>query len=100
MIRSSDKALRTRSRSPPTQTMSIIIDGIPSLLSEPLIARSTLRVFVQCDEGERRRRFEREYSWRGASKTDIDLMYEARNQDEAPLVLAAAARANFVLGAE
>jgi histidinol-phosphate phosphatase family protein len=75
----------------------IILDGIPSLLSERLVARSPLRVFVESDEAERRRRFREEYSWRGIRATDIELLYEARCHDEAPLVHAAAGRANFVL---
>lgn len=77
----------------------IIVDGIPSLLSERLVARSALRVFIECDETERRRRFIQEYSWRGIRETDIERLYETRCQDEAPLVRAAAGRANFVLSA-
>jgi histidinol-phosphate phosphatase family protein len=74
----------------------IIIDGIPSLLSEPLLAKASMRLFVDCDEGERRRRIEQEYTWRGFSKTDIEALNEARSRDEAPLVRAAAERADII----
>ena len=75
----------------------IIVDGIPSLLSEKLAAMAALRIFVACDEDERRRRFEREYTWRGLPATDIESVYRARNQDEAPLVRSHAKNANLTL---
>jgi D,D-heptose 1,7-bisphosphate phosphatase len=75
----------------------IILDGIPSLLSEKLAAMASLRLFAECSEGERRRRFEREYVWRGLHKNDIEMVYEQRNQDEAPLVRANAKQADLVL---
>jgi D,D-heptose 1,7-bisphosphate phosphatase len=93
----------TRRSAPNLETITaepddvVIVDGIPSLLSEPLIARSDLRIYIQCDEGARRRRFEREYSWRGASDADIERIYETRNEDETPVVRAAAERANLIL---
>ena len=75
----------------------VIIDGIPSLLSEKLLGMSSLRIFVECDEGERRRRFEREYAWRGLHTIDIESVYETRNQDETPLVRAYAKNADLIL---
>ena len=75
----------------------VIVDGIPSLLSDRLTAMASLRIFVECDEIERRRRFEREYAWRGLPVIDIESVYERRSQDEAPLVRAHASNANLIL---
>ncbi len=75
----------------------IVVEGIPSLVSDRLGAMASVRVFVDCDEDERRRRFEREYRWRGWAGPEIETAYQSRNRDEAPLVRSSAENADLTI---
>jgi uridine kinase len=71
----------------------LILDGIPALLSQELVAMSSLRVFVEHDVDERHRRFSRG----GLAEKDVDAVYQARDLDEAPIVRTHAKRADVIL---
>ena len=55
------------------------------------------RFYVDCDEGARRERFEREYRWRGLAAAAIASLYAEREADEHPFIRATAAAADIVI---
>ncbi|HEY8288014.1 MAG TPA: HAD-IIIA family hydrolase, partial [Acetobacteraceae bacterium] len=64
----------------------MIVEGCPALLSQPLKARSTHRIFVACTEEVRMRRFVADYQRRGVAPEVIQALYQAREDDEHALV--------------
>jgi histidinol-phosphate phosphatase family protein len=64
----------------------VIVEGVPALLSPALRDRAQHRIFVACGDAERRRRFDRDYAWRGLDHRQTAQLYESRNVDEIPLV--------------
>jgi histidinol-phosphate phosphatase family protein len=75
----------------------LIVEGVPALLSAELRQRADHRLFVDCNERERRERFCLEYGWRGLDAVSIERLYAARNEDEVELVRASAKYADMVL---
>ncbi|MDP1711352.1 MAG: HAD-IIIA family hydrolase [Candidatus Nanopelagicaceae bacterium] len=70
----------------------VVIDGTVALE----LARSftaSHRFFIEIDESERRRRVLKEYQLRGYDEAEAQSIYNARQQDEAPYLLASASNA-------
>lgn len=82
----------TRTSIPTGQALSVapddivIVEGVPALMSPTLRDRAPHRLFVTCSDAERRRRFDRDYAWRGLDHRQTAHLYEERNEDELPLV--------------
>jgi uridine kinase len=72
----------------------VLLEGVPALAIDPLVAASSRAFYVECPEPVRRERFEREYRSRGFSGADIETLYREREVDEHPLVRRSAAVAD------
>ncbi|MDT8843421.1 HAD-IIIA family hydrolase [Paraburkholderia fungorum] len=72
----------------------IIIEGCPALISSPLTKIAQHRIFVECEEDVRYRRFVAEYERRGMTLAEIESLYSARNCDEVPLIRESAVAAD------
>jgi D,D-heptose 1,7-bisphosphate phosphatase len=94
---------RTRTRREPVETLVIephdvvIVEGVPALAIDTLVAAARTHFYVDCDENERRRRFEREYRLRGFDAAAVAALYEQREVDEHPLIRASAVAADVVI---
>lgn len=72
----------------------IIIEGCPALISPSLVAIAKHRIFLECEEDARHRRFVAEYERRGMAAAEIESLYTTRNEDEVPLIRESAAVAD------
>jgi histidinol-phosphate phosphatase family protein len=94
---------RTRTQLPPQEQLRIepddvvIIEGVPALAIDTVVAGSRTHFYVDCSESERRRRFDREYRWRGLDEAAIDSLYDEREADEHPFIRETAAVAHVVI---
>ena len=75
-----------------------IVEGVPALALESLRATAAARFYVDCPEEVHRRRFWREYRWRGLAEEEIAALYAGRERDEHPLIAASAAFADRQIG--
>lgn len=74
----------------------LILEGVPALATAFLTTRRTRRVYVQVDEAVRAARMQADYRARtGESADTARAVYESRQADEAPVVAASAATAQF-----
>lgn len=78
----------------------VILEGVPALMLDALVAAAALRLYVTCPENVRRARFELEYRMRGASDPEIGALYREREVDEHPFVKASANMADVRIGSE
>jgi histidinol-phosphate phosphatase family protein len=76
----------------------VIFEGVLALDIERLRRVSSVTFFVECSEGARRRRFEKEYGLRGYSEAGIRELYESREADEHPIVRASKEFATVTIG--
>jgi len=76
----------------------VIVEGVPALTLESLRATAATRFYVDCPEEVHRRRFWREYRWRGLAEEEVAALYAGREGDEHPLILASAAFADRRIG--
>jgi histidinol-phosphate phosphatase family protein len=76
----------------------VIFEGVLALDIERLRRVSSITFFVECPEDVRRHRFEKEYALRGYGEDEIRTLYEAREQDEHPIVRASMAFATMTMG--
>jgi histidinol-phosphate phosphatase family protein len=76
----------------------VIFEGVLALDIERLRRVSSITFFVECSEGVRRRRFEKEYGLRGYSAAAIQKLYQAREMDEHPIVRASIEFATVTIG--
>lgn len=94
---------RTRTRLAPQGALRIepedvvIVEGVPALAIDALVVRARCQFYVDCSEGERRRRFDREYRWRGLDAASIERLYNQREADEHPFIRRTAAVADIVI---
>ena len=94
---------RTRRRVPAEHSLRIepddvaIVEGVPALAIAPLLAGARRAFYVECQEPERRARFEREYRWRGEDTATIATLYAQRELDEHTFIRATARAASHVL---
>jgi D,D-heptose 1,7-bisphosphate phosphatase len=90
-------------RSGPGETLSIgpddlvLVEGVPALLLPELVRRAAVRIFVECDEGTRTRRLQREYEARGVAPDAIARKLEMRAEDEGATVLESRALATHTV---
>jgi uridine kinase len=93
----------TRRRAPRGTTLHLtpesvlIVDGVPALLIEPTTQRRIVRVFVEGDEAVRQRRVVNDLIARGMSPEQALSTNAERAEDETPIVMASAARADIVV---
>jgi histidinol-phosphate phosphatase family protein len=71
----------------------LILEGVPALLEPFLVASSAVRIFVDIDENQRRRRLQADYAWRDVDTQPAMQRLDSREQDELPLVRASAMHA-------
>jgi uridine kinase len=76
----------------------VLFEGVPALGLEALVAASSFTFYVECPEGVRRERFNREYRSRGMSDFEIGALYREREADEHPFVKMWATTANVRIG--
>lgn len=75
----------------------VIVEGVPALVSDPLVAASDIRIHVDVPEPQRVERLRADYQWRGDVADAVDAMLASRASDETPAVTRAAARAGFTI---
>ena len=75
----------------------VIVEGVPALALDGLVSRARCHFYGDCAERERRRRFDREYSWRGLDPASIERLYDQREADEHPFIRRTAAVADIVI---
>ena len=80
-----------------THESVLIVEGDPALLLDLPDKRNITRLFVQGDEAYRRRRVLEELVAHGMSCDEAARTYNAREIDEAPLIVASAGQADFTL---
>lgn len=64
----------------------IIVEGVPALIENPLIAYACVRMFVDVPDEIRFRRLQEEYAWRGETSESIERRISSRECDELPIV--------------
>ncbi|NRA06515.1 MAG: HAD-IIIA family hydrolase [Myxococcales bacterium] len=72
----------------------VIVEGVPALALESLRVTAAACFYVDCPEEVHRRRFWREYRWRGLPEEEVEALYAGRETDEHPLISASAAFAD------
>ena len=76
----------------------VVLEGVPALAIDALVAASSSSFYVECPEGLRRERFEREYRLRGATDSEIEKLYRERESDEHPFIRESASLADIRIG--
>jgi len=94
-----DRSTRRRDAEGVTLTIAtddvIVFEGVPALSIERLLAASSSSFYVECPDDLRRERFGREYRLRGDSDSEIEALYQEREEDEHPFVKVSAAAADI-----
>jgi uridine kinase len=76
----------------------LILEGVLGLLMSLKTSRRVCRVFVETDEEQRKGRMIQDLVTRGiAGPREALAIYESRQIDEAPVVMASKSRADFVV---
>ena len=76
----------------------VVLEGVPALAIDALVAASSSTFYVECPEDLRRERFEREYRLRGATDSEIEKLYRERESDEHPFIRESASLAGVRIG--
>jgi D,D-heptose 1,7-bisphosphate phosphatase len=76
----------------------VLFEGVPAMAIDGLVAASSSTFYVECPELGRRERFNREYRLRGASDSEIEVLYREREADEHPFVKMSATKADVKIG--
>jgi D,D-heptose 1,7-bisphosphate phosphatase len=76
---------------------TLVLEGVPALMDERLLALSDLRLFVDADDNHRRERLAVDYAWRSSDRRGLHNRLAARERDEVPEVRASAAHADFTI---
>jgi uridine kinase len=77
----------------------LIVEGVPALLVDGLVALADVPVQMEMPESERVSRLRADYRWRGTSDTAVHALLESRAIDESEPVNQAKVRADFVIDA-
>lgn len=77
----------------------IIVDGVPALIHDDLVASADLRVHVDMPEAKRIANLRADYRWRGEADESVDAVIASRAIDESEPVLGARGRADFTVTA-
>lgn len=80
-----------------TADMTVIIEGVISLLIPKIRTIAPHKIFISCDEVIRKKRIVAEYSRRGNTTEEITSLYETRQQEETPLVLSSKHDADLII---
>lgn len=75
----------------------VILEGVPALLVEELVALADVRVHLEMPEADRLALLREDYRWRGTTDAAVDALVASRARDETPLVLGARGHADFVV---
>jgi len=75
----------------------ILIEGVVALSSAALRSRSELKVFLEIEEAELKKRFTTFYEWKGYSTEEIASLWETRLANEYRVIAEAAKYADMVL---
>lgn len=75
----------------------LIVEGVPALMDERLLALADLRLFIDIDDDQRREWLAADYAWRAVDPAELRDRLAARERDEVPAVRASAARADFTI---
>lgn len=78
----------------------LIVEGVPALAHDGLLALADLRLHVEVGDGIRRRRFEADAALRGRDAAEAARLFTAREADETPVVQAAARAADLCIALE
>ncbi len=73
----------------------LIVEGVPALMDERLLAYSDLRLFIDIDDGTHQQRLAVDYAWRRVEPDALYVRLIARELDEVPAVRASAEHADF-----
>ncbi len=71
----------------------LIVEGVPALLDQFLLANSTVRIFVETSDSERAQRLAADYAWRDPSADSLAETLASRERDELPPVRVSAIHA-------
>lgn len=77
----------------------LIVEGVPALLVDGLVALADVPVHVEMPESARVSGLRADYRWRGTPDAAVDALLESRAIDESEPVNHAKARADFVISA-
>lgn len=77
----------------------IIVEGVPALIHDDLVASADLRVHVDMPEAKRIANLRADYRWRGEADESVDAVIASRAIDESESVLDARGRADFTVTA-
>ncbi|MFC1693878.1 HAD-IIIA family hydrolase, partial [Candidatus Latescibacterota bacterium] len=65
----------------------VIVEGVPALDIEGLRRISTVCIYCETDEQERRERFYTFYRWKNFTENQIEQLYDKRMSDEFPIIV-------------
>jgi histidinol-phosphate phosphatase family protein len=77
----------------------IIVEGVPALIHDDLVASADLRVHVDMPEAKRIANLRADYRWRGETDESVDAVIASRAVDESEPVLSVRDRADFTVTA-
>lgn len=78
---------------------ALILEGVPALLVDEIVALADVRVHMEMPEAERVSRLRADYRWRGTADDRVDALIASRAIDESEPVERARSRADFVIPA-
>lgn len=77
----------------------IVVEGVPALIHDDLVASADLRVHVDMPEAKRIANLRADYRWRGEADESVDAVIASRAIDESEPVMGARGRADFTVTA-
>jgi uridine kinase len=77
----------------------LIVEGVPALLAEELVAPADVRVHMEMPEPHRLAQLRADYRWRGVTAEVVDALLASRARDEWTLVEAGRDSADFIVAA-
>ena len=78
----------------------IFFDGVIALDHPYINTISTLKIYIEIDEGIREKRFIDFYKTKNMADSDIQILYEKRIQDEAEIVMKSKNKADLIINAK
>lgn len=75
----------------------LIVEGIPALMHEALVALTTVRLYIELPDDERRARLVADSRWRYGDATRFEPLLASREIDEVPLAKASRSAATHVI---
>lgn len=78
----------------------VIVEGVPALLDDELLSIADLRLFIDIDDEQRKKRLELDYCWRPENQQESKSRINSREIDEVPTVKTSAIKADFVISGQ